>query len=63
MGSGIGSVPFNRLLKAIESVLQASVPGDFEIATTAAPLSEVTAAWSTETSQNRTVFLVGTDTD
>lgn len=38
MGSGIGSVPFNRLLKAIESVLQASVPGGFEIATTARSL-------------------------
>lgn len=58
MGSGIGSVPFNRLLKAIESVLQTSVPGGFEIATTAVPLSEVTTAWSTETSQTRTVFLV-----
>ncbi len=62
MGSGIGSVPFSRLLKAIESVLQASVPGGFEIATTTVPLSEVTAAWSTETSQARTVFQVGTDT-
>ncbi len=58
MGSGIGSVPFNRLLKAIESVLQASIPGGFEIATTTVPLSEVTTAWSTETSQARTVFLV-----
>jgi NADPH:quinone reductase-like Zn-dependent oxidoreductase len=58
MGSGIGSVPFNRLLKVIKSVLQASVPGGFEIATTTVPLSEVTIAWSTETSQTRTVFLV-----
>ncbi|HTK11615.1 MAG TPA: zinc-binding alcohol dehydrogenase family protein [Ktedonobacteraceae bacterium] len=63
MGSGIGSVPFHRLLKAIESVLQASVPASFAIATTAVPLSEVTAAWSTETSQARTVFLVGTTTN
>ena len=58
MGSGIGSVPFNRLLKAIESVLQASIPGGFEVATTTVPLSEVTTAWSTETSQTRTVFLM-----
>ncbi len=58
MGSGIGSVPFNRLLKAIESVLQATIPAGFEIATTTVPLSEVTTAWSTETSQTRTVFLV-----
>ena len=60
MGSGMGSIPFNRLVKAIESVLQAAVPGKFEIATTTVPLSEVTAAWSIETSQARTVFLVST---
>jgi len=59
MGSGIGSVSFNRLLKAIEGVLQATVQAGFEIATTTVPLSEVTAAWSAETSQPRTVFLVG----
>ncbi len=58
MGSGIGSVSFNRLLKAIEGVLQATVQAGFEIATTTVPLSEVTVAWSTETSQARTVFLV-----
>jgi NADPH:quinone reductase-like Zn-dependent oxidoreductase len=58
MGSGIGSVPFKRLIKAIEGVLQASVPGGFEIATETVPLSEITAVWSAETSQARTVFLV-----
>ena len=58
MGSGIGSVPFTRLLKAIESVLQASVPAGFEIATLTVPLSEVATAWSTETSQTRTVFVM-----
>lgn len=57
MGSGIGSVPFNRLLKAIEGVLQATVPGRFEIATTTVPLSKVEDAWSTEARQPRTVFL------
>jgi NADPH:quinone reductase-like Zn-dependent oxidoreductase len=58
MGSGMGSVPFNRLLKAIEGVLQATVRDHFEIATTTVPLSEVTAAWSMEISQSRPVFLV-----
>ena len=48
MGSGIGSVPFHRLLKAIEGVLQATIPGAFEIATTTVPLSNVEDAWSTE---------------
>lgn len=58
MGSGIGSVPFNRLLEAIEGVLQATVPGHFEIATTAVPLSNVEDAWSTEIHPSRTVFLM-----
>ncbi len=58
MGSGINSAPFNRLLKAIEGVLQATVPGKFEIATTPVPLSNAEAAWSTEVPQSRTVFLV-----
>jgi NADPH:quinone reductase-like Zn-dependent oxidoreductase len=58
MGSGIGSVPFNRLLNAIEGVLQATVPGHFEIATTPVPLSNVEDAWSTEIRQSRTVFLM-----
>ncbi|MBA2682069.1 MAG: zinc-binding alcohol dehydrogenase family protein [Ktedonobacteraceae bacterium] len=58
MGSGIGSVPFNRLLKAIKGVLQATVPGAFDIATTPVPLSKVEEAWSTEIRQSRIVFLV-----
>ncbi len=58
MGSGIGSVPFHHLLKAIEGVLQATIPGAFEIATTTVPLSNVEDAWSTEIPQFRTVFLV-----
>jgi len=58
MGSGIGSVPFDRLFKAIEGVLQATVPGAFEIATTTVPLANVADAWSTEIPQSRTVFLV-----
>jgi NADPH:quinone reductase-like Zn-dependent oxidoreductase len=58
MGSGIGSVPFHRLLKAIEGVLQATVQGTFEVATATVPLSNVEDAWSTEIPQFRTVFLV-----
>jgi NADPH:quinone reductase-like Zn-dependent oxidoreductase len=58
MGSGMGSIPFNRLLMAIEGVLRAAVPGKFEIATTTVPLSNVEDAWSTENGQSRMVFLV-----
>ncbi|GHO99314.1 zinc-binding dehydrogenase [Reticulibacter mediterranei] len=58
MGSGIGSIPPDRFLKASEGVLQAAVPGKFQIATTPVPLSQVEAAWSTEIAQSRTVFVV-----
>ncbi len=58
MGSGMGSIPLNRLLKAIEGVLQAAVAGKFEIATTTVPLFQVEDAWSREIHQSRTVFLV-----
>jgi NADPH:quinone reductase-like Zn-dependent oxidoreductase len=60
MGSGIGSVPANRLLRAIAGVLQATVPGGFQIATKTVPLSDVTAAWAADTGMPRTVFLIGT---
>ncbi len=60
MGSGIGSIPVNRLMQAIAGVLQAAVPGGFAIATKTVPLSEVAAAWAAGTSRPRTVFLVGT---
>ncbi|QBD81081.1 zinc-binding alcohol dehydrogenase family protein [Ktedonosporobacter rubrisoli] len=57
MGSGIGSVPADRLLKVAEGVLQAAIPGKFEIATTRVPLAKVADVWPTATSQPRTVFL------
>jgi NADPH:quinone reductase-like Zn-dependent oxidoreductase len=62
MGSGIGSIPVNRLLKAIEAVLQATMPGGFQIATRTVPLAEVEAVWTMAESQPRPVFIVGADT-
>jgi NADPH:quinone reductase-like Zn-dependent oxidoreductase len=47
-GSGIGSIPLNRLLKAIDEMLQATVPAGFTIATEAIPLSSVETAWNTD---------------
>ena len=58
MGSGIGSIPPDRFLKASEGVLQAAVPGKFQIATTPVPLSQVEAVWPTEIAQSRTVFVI-----
>ncbi len=46
MGSGIGSVPFARLMSAIQGVLQAAPAAGFEIATEVLPLADVTRAWT-----------------
>lgn len=56
MGSGLGSIPFDRLLACIGALLQAAGPGGFEIATTPVPLSEVEQAWTRDDSTRRTVF-------
>jgi NADPH:quinone reductase-like Zn-dependent oxidoreductase len=57
MGSGIGSVPFPRLLNAIHGVLAAAPSAGFEIAATAAPLADVTKAWTTPGSGSRFVLV------
>jgi hypothetical protein len=48
MGSGIGSVPLERLIKAIGGLLQATLPGGFA--------SEVEQAWPKDVGTRRTVF-------
>jgi NADPH:quinone reductase-like Zn-dependent oxidoreductase len=57
MGSGIGSVPLERLIQAIGGVLQAAAPGGLKIATQAIPLSAVAAAWNAKGDSRRTVFV------
>ena len=56
MGSGIGSIPFDRFVNAIDRVLQAAVPAGFQIATTQVPLADVEDAWPRDDSARRTVF-------
>jgi NADPH:quinone reductase-like Zn-dependent oxidoreductase len=56
MGSGIGSIPPDRTVKAIGELLQATVPGGFEIATRTFPLCEVERIWADSAGQPRTVF-------
>jgi NADPH:quinone reductase-like Zn-dependent oxidoreductase len=56
-GSGLGSIPLNRLLKAIDEMLQATIPGGFTIATQAMPLSSVEAAWNSDAGLPRIVFI------
>jgi NADPH:quinone reductase-like Zn-dependent oxidoreductase len=58
MGSGIGSVPFDRFTHCIGELLQATVPGGFKIATNPVPLSEVEQAWPKDEGTRRTVFTV-----
>lgn len=58
MGSGIGSISLDRLVNAIDGVLKAAVPGDFQIATSPVPLAELEEAWSMENSTRRTVFTI-----
>jgi NADPH:quinone reductase-like Zn-dependent oxidoreductase len=57
MGSGIGSVPFPRLLRAIRGVLEAAPSAGFRIATHPMPLADVTKAWGLGDTHARIVLL------
>jgi NADPH:quinone reductase-like Zn-dependent oxidoreductase len=46
MGSGIGSVPFARLLAAAGAVLAAAPAAGFEVTTRALPLAQIGEAWT-----------------
>jgi NADPH:quinone reductase-like Zn-dependent oxidoreductase len=59
MGSGLGSVPNDRLIRCIGEVLKATGPAGFQIATKTVPLSEVESAWQENDSPLRTVCTVG----
>jgi len=56
MGSGIGSIPFDRVVHAIGGLLHAAVPAGFRIAAKPVPLSDVEQAWPNDDSTRRTVF-------
>ena len=58
-GSGLGSVPVNRIVGGIEEVLRAALAGRFEIATKPVPLSEVKRAWPSDAYMPRVVFTIG----
>ena len=58
MGSGIGSIPLDSLVKSIGELLQATVPRGFEIATKTFPLAEVDHVWAAAGSMPRTVFQI-----
>jgi NADPH:quinone reductase-like Zn-dependent oxidoreductase len=56
MGSGIGSIPLDRLVKSIDDLMQAAVPGRFAIDTKTFPLSEIENVWTTAANFPRAVF-------
>jgi hypothetical protein len=58
MGSGIGSIPIDRLVKSVEDLMQAAVPAGFAFATKAFPLSKVETVWGTAGNIPRVVFQI-----
>ncbi len=58
MGSGIGSIPLDRLLSATKHVLAATIPGGFQIATRSFPLSAIEQTWSSAGNTPRAVLLM-----
>jgi NADPH:quinone reductase-like Zn-dependent oxidoreductase len=56
MGSGIGSVPLERLVASIGGVFGAAVADGFSLATQSAPLADVARAWG-EKSDGRMVIV------
>ena len=59
MGSGIGSIPLDRFVHAIDGLLRATAPAGLKIAANPVPLSDVEQAWPRDDSARRTVFTVG----
>jgi NADPH:quinone reductase-like Zn-dependent oxidoreductase len=57
LGSGIGSVPLPRLLRAMQDVFNAAVPAGFTIATEVVPLANLGMHWGNSSSDRRTVFI------
>jgi len=58
MGSGIGSILIDRLVKSVDDLVQATLPAGFAIATKAFPLSEVETVWGTAGDIPRVVFQI-----
>ena len=59
MGSGLGSVPPDRLLAAIEAALQAAASGGCKIAQEPVPVAQVEQAWTRDAGGRRMVFTLG----
>jgi len=58
LGSGLGSVPMDRLAIVLREVLEATGPGGFKIATRVVPLSQVASVWTLPEAVPRIVFQI-----
>jgi NADPH:quinone reductase-like Zn-dependent oxidoreductase len=58
MGSGIGSIPLEKMVSAIRGVVQAAVLANLQIKTEVVPLANVEAAWNQGSSKSRIVFVM-----
>jgi NADPH:quinone reductase-like Zn-dependent oxidoreductase len=58
MGSGVKSVPFPVLLKAIKNIFDTVQPAGLKIATKVVPLSNVEQVWDKATGKPRLVFTI-----
>jgi NADPH:quinone reductase-like Zn-dependent oxidoreductase len=56
MGSGIGGIGLDRLVKSTDELLRATIPGAFNIASKGFPLSEVEHVWAAADTMPRIVF-------
>ena len=57
MGSGIGSIPQQRILAAIRGVLEAAPGAGFKVSARALPLAGVATAWNAGDAQSRIVLV------
>ena len=58
MGSGVGSIPVERLIQSINNVLRSVAPGHLRIHTEAIPLADVAGAWTKNDRKHRIVFTI-----
>ncbi len=57
MGSGIGSIPLEGMLGAIDGEMQAVVPAKLKIKTEIVPLAKVGESWNKDSGHDRVVFV------
>ncbi len=58
MGSGVKSVPFEKLLEAVRNTFESVVPAKLQIATRTAPLSAIEETWVNASNKPRVVITV-----